>query len=927
MYRPKGEASLHVITTGVVCRDFIGRRYELDFLIEQVLHPRAGRGSTLIVQGDAGIGKTRLITEFCSALRAAGIAPVIGDCYEFGDPPYAPLLEIAEMLGILDAAVALRSHAVAGETTSARERTRRFAAFAAGLAAFAQTQTVVAIVENLHWADIATLELFRFLSSALKEHRFVLVATQRSEDIGTYGRAGTELRAEIERAVDATVTLQALKPAEMRALLTAVLRDDGRRVAPLVLDKIAELSDGRPFHAEELLRGMLDYRGDAGDNAVALIPRSLGAAVHDRLASLDESAREVLAFAAVIGRRFGAQFLAELAGKPLADVLLTLRRARNLQLIVEDRDGDAFFFRHQLTREVVYSEILFAEARTLHRRIVEELESHAQPDTASIAYHAWRSGDRAATVRWNEAAGDGAAAISAHTDATTHYERAFNAADEAHARTRLSQKVARALYAEGDLDGAARWFAVTVSSATVAGDLPTAHGAALDRALALWEHGASDEGIAASKAVAAALAGDYSPLRFQAETLTASLLTAAHRADEALAHLDAASGLACAPEPTWALRHRGIRAHTFARLGRLAESQADFAFAVAGARELGDREQLVRALNNWADVRLRIGDLGGASELYASALDVARDLRSSRLVAWLVANNAYVALFRGELATARTLLLEFVTIDHDIEIIWIQGRAILYRLGTLLADESLLRLANIDEAIARAEGLSDRNSLALAAGAALARRIVAGEDGSALAERVVKQIGGMADVHWFADSVARGIPPVVPAARALLVELANDPHAEAAPAHLALFDARVALRERRKADADRLSHAAALTFKKLGWALEEAYAREVGGNVKDAIDAFRNCGAAAEVARLTTVDGKRPRRRGETTLTAREREIAGLIGSGKSNREVAAELVISERTVETHVASIYQKFGIGSRRELAALLSHARTGQ
>jgi DNA-binding CsgD family transcriptional regulator/tetratricopeptide (TPR) repeat protein len=712
-----------------------------------------------------------------------------------------------------------------------------------------------------------------------------------------------------------------------------VLRDDGRRVALAVLEKIAELSDGRPFHAEELLRGMLDYRGNAAESAAAIIPRSLGAAVHDRLASLDESDREVLAFAAVIGRRFGAQFLAQLANRPLAGVLLTLRRARNLQLIVEDGDGDgdgdgdAFFFRHQLTREVVYAEILFAEARALHRRIVEELESQAEPDAAAIAYHAWRSGDRASIVRWNETAGDAAVAICAHTDATRHFERAFNAADDAHTRTRLAQKLARALYAEGDLDGAARWFAATVSNATAASDLPTAHGAALDRALALWEHGACDEGIAVSKGVTAALSDVDSPLRFQAETLTASLLTAAYRPEEAFTHLEAASSLACAPEPAWALRHRGIRAHTFARLGRLAESQADFAIAVAGARELGDREQLVRALNNWADVRLRIGDLAGASELYASALDVARGVRSSRLVAWLIANNAYVALFRGELAAARRLLLEFLTIDHDIEIIWIQGQAILCRLGTLLADESLLRLATIDEAMARADALGNRNALALAAGAELARRVASGEDTVALAERIVGQIGGTADVHWFADSVARAVPSVVPAARALLVELVADPHAEAAPAHLALFDARVALRERRKADADRLSQAAAVTFKKLGWAIEEAYARELRGNVKDAIELFRRCGAVAEVTRLTTVDQKQPRRRGETTLTTREREIAGLIGTGKTNREVALALVISERTVETHVQSIYQKFGISNRRELAALLSDARAGQ
>jgi DNA-binding CsgD family transcriptional regulator/tetratricopeptide (TPR) repeat protein len=910
-----------VITTGVVCRDFIGRRDELDFLMERVLHPRGRRGATLLVQGDAGIGKSRLMREFTDALRASDVRTAIGDCYEYGDAPYAPLLAIAQTLGASAAVAALQSPATGDDAGAARERLQRFSVFASALAGCARNTTVVAIVENLHWGDIATLELFRFLSTALRDERFMLVATLRSEDIGTVGRATTQLRAEIERSADATITLQALAPGEMRALLNSAMRDDGRRVPSLVLEKIAELSDGRPFHAEELLRGMLDQHAAAGDGATALIPRSLGAAVHDRLATLDERDREVLAYAAVIGRRFDANFLAKLAAKPLPDVLLTLRRARNLQLIVEDPQTGGFFFRHQLTREVVYEEILFAEARSLHARIVEELAPRADADLATIAYHAWRSGDHELAVRWNEAAGDAAAAICAHTDAVRYYDHAFNAASEAPTRARLAAKVARGRYAEGDLEGAAEWFATTMSAATAAGDANLASCAALDRALALWEHGAVEAGIAAAQAVTTALAGEDSALRFQAETLTASLLNAALRAPEALDHLAAASGLGCVPDPAWATRHRGIRAHTLARLGRLDESQTEFAIAVSGAWELGDREQVVRTLNNWADVRLRLGDVDGATTHYGRALDIARDLRSPRLVAWLVANNAYLALLRGDLAQARGLLFEFLQIDHDIGVVWIQAQAVIYRLGTLLGDESLTRRAKIEEAIERATELRYWNGFALAAGALLARRVLGGVDATDFATRTIGPIAAADNLYWFADSVARGVPTLVAPTRALLVKLASEPQAQAAHAYLALFDARVALRERRKADADALAHEAARLFAAMGFGIDAAYAREVRGSVKDAIEGFRRHGAVAEVARLTRIDQKQPRRRGEATLTSREREIAGLIGSGKSNREVAAALVISERTVETHVAAVFAKFGVANRRELAALLN------
>jgi DNA-binding CsgD family transcriptional regulator/tetratricopeptide (TPR) repeat protein len=909
-----------VITTGVVCRDFINRRSEFEFLLEHVARAAGGRGSTLLVQGDAGIGKSRLMNELCAELTLRGIAPVGGQCYEFGDAPYAPLLEIAEALGATAAIAALQSTAGDGDAASGRERTRRFTLFARELVARAQTATVVAIIENLQWADVATLELFRFVATALKERRFVLIATLRSEDISTVGRETSALRAEIERSADAMLTLQALKPAEMRTLLLSVLRDDGRRAPAVVLDKISELSDGRPFHAEELLRGMLDVRGNASESSLAVIPRSLGAAVQERLRSLDESDREILAFAAVIGRRFRAPFLAELAGKALPDVLQTLRRARNLQLVNEDPSADEFFFRHQLTREVVYEEILFAEARALHRRIVEELATRPDIDIPSIAYHAWRCGDRALSVHWNEVAGDAAAGIYAHTDATRHYERAYDAASAPAARGTLAQKLARALYAQGDLTGAARWFEAAMGASAAAGDSAAAHAAALDRALALWEHGRSNDGIAAAKRVTDELAGVDSPLRFQAETLTASLLTAAARASEAIVHLDAAAALGCAPEPAWALRHRGIRAHTLARLGRIEESGAEFAAAVAGARALGDREQVVRALNNWADVRLRVGDLAGAADRYAAALEVARDLQSQRLIAWLIANNAYTALHRGKLADARAYIIEFLDIDHDIEIIWIQAQAILYRLATLLGDALLLRRAKIDEAIERAAGLTDPDALAIAAGAKLARNVLTGDDSAALARQVIGQLGGSNDCHWFADSVARGVRSLLPQARALLVRLASDPQAQAARAYLMLFDARVALLEHRGVDQKALAAAAAESFEQLGWPIEAAYARELNGQVREAIDVFRACGASAEVERLTSVDDKKPRRRGEQTLTPREREVAKLIVAGRSNAEIAEHFVLSPRTVESHVANIFSKLGVKNRRELGELL-------
>ena len=177
------------------------------------------------------------------------------------------------------------------------------------------------------------------------------------------------------------------------------------------------------------------------------------------------------------------------------------------------------------------------------------------------------------------------------------------------------------------------------------------------------------------------------------------------------------------------------------------------------------------------------------------------------------------------------------------------------------------------------------------------------------------------EAYWLFDAVARTGGPHVARSRELLGAEAATEHGVMARAYLALFDARVALRERRREEAQEKAREATAAFKAMGLAVEEAYAREVGGNVKDAVDAFRKMGADAEVARLTaTADSRATRRRGENNLTAREREIAALIARDMSNRQIAESLVISERTVETHIASIFGKLGISNRRDLAAFL-------
>ncbi|GAC1418300.1 MAG: hypothetical protein NVSMB5_09640 [Candidatus Velthaea sp.] len=915
-----------MITSGVLCREFVGRTIELEFLLGRAGRVTDGRGTALLVYGSAGIGKSRLVREAGDTLERQGMRVASAACWEYGSPPYAPLISIARDLGAHKAAQLLATEGTDADTKSVNERNRRFTEFATDLAAAAASKPCVAIIEDIHWADRATLELLHYLGAALKDSPLAFILTMRSdEDLEDTG--AERLVSSIQRDVDASIELDVLSAAEMRVLLISAIRDDGRRVPAVALEEIAELSDFRPFHAEELLRGLLERQSRSRTDPTSLVPRTLRATVRERLSSLSESDRTTLAYAAVIGRRFRAAFLAELTGESLPATLLTLRHGRNLQLIGEDPDGETFVFRHALTREVVYGEILLAEARALHRRIAERLEASAgDADLIAIAYHAWRSGDMALAESWNEKAGDASFALLAHVDAIKHYDRAVNAAQAPARRGAIARKLAQALYIIGSLDESIPWLERAGAEFTIAGDTEAAHFSALQRARALVEGGRFEEGVTLAQATARALAADGAAdhLRYQAETMSASLLTQLNRANEAMVHLEAASLLSTdRVESEWVGRHKGIRAHTLATLGRFDESREAFAEAELFARNIDNGDLLVRTLNNWANLETEVGDVRAAHTRFTTALATARAMQSGRLIAWLGQNAAFTALLSGELATAGALLAEASSIDHGVATVqnWIGATKI--RIATISGNRTLVDRLDEETLYLDAVALGEARSIAVVAGAIAARRLLEGGDVAAIVRDALPRLNDASDAQWLLDVVPRAVPDCIPAARALLVLNAQHPQAAGSRAHLLLFDARVALRQRRKADAEALARDAITEFKTLGFAIEEAYAREVRGNIKDAVEAFRRMGAHAEVARLTATDGAE-RKRGDSTLTARERQTAALIGAGKSNREVAEALVISERTVETHVASIFSKLGVTNRRELAKLLAAAQ---
>jgi len=903
-----------VISSGVVCHDFIGRTIEREFLIERVRRLRDGRGGLLVVKGSAGIGKSRLARELMNASRNDGIRSVEVACAEFGDTPFAPMIGLADALELRGIVERLRPPA-AGPANAGDERSRRFAACAAAFADAARAQPFVGVVEDIHWATATTLDVLRHVGTRLRDVPALIVVTVRDDEAGLDSNVirGLDL---IEREADAVLALRSLTSEEINALIASALRDGGRRISAVNRDEISLLADGHPFHAEELLRGLLERTAAPQPSTETTVPRSLRTAVVDRLALLDERERLALAHCAVIGPRFEIELLATLLGIPQRELLPILRKARNAQLIVEADDGKTFSFRHALTREVVYAEILRAEARELHARIAREMIERSA-DAVVIAYHAWKSGDSDLTRTWNARCGNEAAAVHAHAEAIRHYERAVHACVDSAERSVLAERLGQAHFAIGEIAEALGWLETAIGAS--AGDAERAHRLTLDKARVLFEAGEFETGIDLAASVVTALAGVESAVRFEAETRLAALLNASGRAREAYAHLAAAEALRSQADPRWAARHQGILAHTLHGLGRIEESAAAFVEAEQRSREIGDLDLLERTLNNHAGLKAACGDTPGAIAKYREALLVARQMQAPRMIAWVQQNLAYAYTLTGEFEAARAACREAVGIDHGVAMVsrWLAATEL--RIETLTATPSNERLFDALRAFDGAERSADGLSAMVTAGAVILARQVSGESGNDIAERYLA-LAAPADEPWIGEAAPRLRADLSAAIRARIAAAAAAPFALGAQATLALLDARIALRERRRADADALAKAAIEHFKALGWPLEEAYAREIRGGAKEALAIFRRIGAHAEVARLTNLDDRGARKRGEGTLTLREREIANLIAAGKTNREVAETLVISERTVESHVAAIYGKFGVANRKDLIAVL-------
>jgi DNA-binding CsgD family transcriptional regulator len=418
---------------------FIGRDDELARLTGVLDRARSGTPRAVVLSGDAGVGKTRVLTEAAAHATRTGMTVLTGHCVDLGDVglPYLPFTEILGVLGGDERfAAALAAHPAverllgsgSGTDTDTGSRLRLFEGVAGLLADAADITPLLLVLEDLHWADQSSRDLLRFLLSrgvlqnptpGSPTHHLALFASYRSDDLHRRHPL-RPLLAELARlpSVD-RLELRPMADAEVARLVRA-LRTDA--LSDTTVRRIVDRAEGNAFYAEELLAAL---PGDL-DPAAPAMPSGLADLLLIRIEQLSDTAQQVLRTAAVAGRRVEHDLLRDAVQLPEEELESALREAVGRQLLVPGDDA-TYSFRHALAREAVYADLLPGERVRLHGAFAKLLagRGHTAESAAERAHHSRESHDLADALTASLEAADHAQRVGAPAEELHHVEAAL----------------------------------------------------------------------------------------------------------------------------------------------------------------------------------------------------------------------------------------------------------------------------------------------------------------------------------------------------------------------------------------------------------------------------------------------------------------------------------------------------------------------
>ncbi len=928
----------------------IGRDAELATMRAVLDEAESGRGSLVIVSGEAGIGKTTLVRDAIRMAMAAGFQAFAGHCYDLEvTPPFGPWIELMQRCGV-----------AAGPASPVRREVQRD--ILAFLAEVSGRQPAVVVLEDMHWADQASVELLRVVGRQVETLPLVVVVTIRSTDLRQSQPLYLLLPHLVREGRTTRIRLRRLERAEVDALVGlryALPADDRERVAAFVF----RYAEGNPFFTDELLNtldadGVIQPDGDgwrAGALADVPVPPLIHQVIDGHLERLTPEARGLLQIAAIIGGEVPVdlwQAVSEAGDDELAEAI---EQALDAQVLVELGDRPALVFRHALIRKALYERMILLRRRRWHLRVAEVLLEQSATDPDALAYHLLQAGD-ARAVDWLIQAGRRAAATHAYPITIERFEQALRQlgpdrlADrawllcelaEAYRYTRPRRALAHLDEATGivaRLDDRALRAIVMRSRSHIRGFLGEHALEELEEAVALFD--ALDD--AGRRRIAA------SPLAYTvSEGTVAQRLAYYGRYDSA--------------------RERALRYLTRgAEDGRIHEAGIAWLGLAKASAALGDHEQAREAFANAQRFNREVGSaymvaLATAYE-YSMVLHVYfpdRVEERRRLIERV--DQSYRDSLYGTLSEGGETMRLYPALILDGR--WDEARAsaaAMYRTEAVRIDCATV-LAGLDWLQGDADAAWAHILFVLPDGPetppgttyylevlelqriAAALSLDAGD--VELAGRWIRALERWQ--RWSHIAYGRAAPEIGWARCAELegdldraaahirhaLELAAEPRQP-----LSLIEAhRVAARLGRRAD--RLDEAQHHAAQSLALAREVNAPYEIAASLLAAADVVLATGrrseagplldeAAEQAARLGArplldrVEDSRaapsPRQRGPGGLSSREVDVLRLVARGFTDAEVAEQLYISPRTVSGHLQSIYNKLGISSRTAATA---------
>jgi ATP/maltotriose-dependent transcriptional regulator MalT len=968
-----------------------------------------GESACALIAGEAGVGKTRLAGELTARAAADGFTVLTGHCIELGAEglPLAPLIdalrtlarlmppgELAEVLGParhglgrllpeLDppGPAADGSPPAAGLRAANEIQAAQLPELVLGLLGrLSARQPLVLLLDDLHWADQSTRELVAFLVRTLRDMRVLLLATYRSDElhrrhplrplVTSWERVRSVARVELRRFDRDEVAVQ------LAAILAAEPAAD-------LVDLVFDRSGGNAYLVEELA-GVVRDGGDPAD-----LPPSLADVLLSRVDSLSADAQRLLRVAAVAGRSVPDGLLAEIADVAEAQFVAGLREVVESYLLIVDHTGRGYTFRHALTRDAVYDDMLPGERGRLHAAYAgalardPALAGDAAAVPAALAHHWYAALDLPQALPALIAAARHALASFAPAEAQRHLERALEIwprVPDAAQRTGLDQaEVAKlageATYLAGDVGRSLSLFDQAVAELPTAGDAVRRALILAGRAQSLRDIGREDDAITtleqaltllpaeqmtrAHAVILASLAGSLmrttgltrATAVAQRAVLAARAVGAAQQEADASVTLglarcylsgtgegldDLRAGLALAlslDAPSIALRGYVNLSDVLEFLGRHAEAAQATRDGIALAARAGRSRTFGSYLaGNLAESLLRLGQWQDAENLANQALNA---MPEGVFAATLLQMRAELAAMAGRYQDAAADL-----------------RAARRALGQS-TDVQFVAATQYTDSLT-AHGLGDL---------AAARRLAAGglaHDVSAFSARYLWPLLWLA-VRIEADeaTLARDRREDIPDySTARLGELARfGPALPARTGPTRGYQALVTAEQARAAgrqDAGAWSAAAAiweqaaepypLAYCLLRLAEIQAAAgdrEQAAGSARRAHDIASSAGAvpiaaeAAALARRSRLNlaeppGPAPPDRQDALtrfgLTEREREVLLLLAAGRSNPQIATALFISPKTASVHVSNILAKLGVAGRVEAAAVAHRLGAG-